>query len=64
MEKELTEFVDALRDLKSAVLDLKASSLQTRDALGRVVSDSHLRSTFTLLREDIGFRRVLDLTHV
>jgi len=63
MEKEMNEFVEALRGLKSAVIDLKGSMLDTRNKVERTVNDSHLSSTLTLLTEDIAFRRVLELTH-
>lgn len=58
---EFNDFLEALRELQKAVRGLHSQQLETRDAIGKVVTDSHLRSTLTLLREDIGFKRTLEL---
>lgn len=57
----LAEFVESLRELDKAVHELHRQSLDTRDALSKVINDSHLRSMLTLQKEDFQFRRMLDL---
>ena len=61
LDKEFSEFNDALRGLSLAVHELRKGSLDVRDALAKVVNDSHLRSLMSLQNEDIFFRRLLDV---
>lgn len=55
------DFIIALEELRTAIHGLHLSSLEARDALAKVINDGHLKSTLTLLRQDIALRRTLDL---
>lgn len=53
------ELNESLEKLRKVAHELHLQSLQTRDAMGRLVNDSNLRSTLTLLKEYIGFKRLI-----
>lgn len=61
MEEALKEHREALEGLRNAVHEMHLNSIQTRDAMGKVINDSYLKSTLTLIQQDIGLRRVLEL---
>lgn len=63
MNEEMKEFVEALQELKIAMHDLYRQALMTERAMNEVINNSHLRSTLTLLKDDIGLRSVLELTN-
>lgn len=60
---ELKEYTDALAGLRNAVFDLKRQSLDTRDAMGELATSSHLRSTLNLMKTDVAFRNLLELSN-
>ncbi len=60
MEKEMNEFVEALRGLKAAVVDLKSVVYDTNMKMSKAINDSHLHGTLTLLGSDIALRRMLE----
>lgn len=62
VEQANREFLNALNELRNKVQDVHLSSLQARDALSKAINNSNLKSTLSLLKEDIGLRRLLELT--
>ena len=58
--KEMTEFVEALREAKLALVDLRAQMLTTNHTISKVLNDSNLRGTLTMLSDDIVIRRNLN----
>lgn len=59
--KEHEEYIEALKELKGATHELYLQTLATSNAINNVLNNSHLRSTLSLLKEDIGVRRLIDL---
>ncbi len=59
--QEYKDFIAALQDLKSAVHSLHRQSLETNKSINDLLNHSHLRSTLTLLQQDIALRRTLEL---
>lgn len=54
-------YIESLQELRGACQDLRRQAMETNFALGKVVNDSHLRSMLTLQKEDIGFKRMMEL---
>jgi hypothetical protein len=63
MKDAYEEYLEALRGLKVATHEVYEQSKATERAMNDLINNSHLRSTLTLLREDIGFKRMLDMQY-
>ena len=59
-QNEMTEFVEALRGLKAAVIDLKAVVYDTNMKLSKALNDSHIPSAMRMLDNSFEFRSMLD----
>ena len=55
------ELNQALYELRAKVQDSISLAIEAREKVGALIRSSHLVSTLTLLEQDIGLRRVLDL---
>ncbi len=58
--EEHNEFLNALKALRDRVYQCQVVALEARDKIGAVVSDSHLRSTLTMLKSDIVLKEILN----
>ena len=60
MEQEIKEFNQALRGLSAKVRESVSIAMDTRHAMSKLINESHLKTTLTMLREDFVLRRDLE----
>lgn len=58
---EHEEMMQSLRELKKVVREVYNQARDTERAMDNLINKSNLRSTLTLLNEDITVRRMLDI---
>lgn len=58
--EEYERYLQARREMYQVLEKVEKSSRKALDAIRRVVDDGHLRSTLTMLRDDIVLRRMMD----
>lgn len=60
LDQAFKEFNDSLFALRKAVLALKDSQLEVKNKMAEAMEHSHLKSTITMLNQDIVLRRQLE----